>query len=153
MHKSFGAFPVKYVVVPNTHETDNSGPKIAFVNRNMSEIGTLKPLNFRQPKFEDNSTSDFVNYSNQGRSCIVHKAGLILICGGTASILIGIVVARTSNDRGNNGIPSGQGAVGLEIALAGFVAAIIGVPILIGGSIHDHYKGRYSLIAPKSDQI
>ncbi len=90
-----------------------------------------------------------VNHFNQHAAWGgMHTAGLIMVCAGPPSILIGGVCALVgAATHGDHEVLIGFGA---GLAVVGLVATVVGIPLLIKGAVHDR---RYGLIAPKGNEI
>jgi len=101
--------------------------------------------------FDSYKESNTANYSLHNSWCGTHKAGVILMVSGAGLFGAGILIATTGPSPTGEEFFSSQQLAGFMIVSLGVSAVLVGTPLLIAGSIHDHRK--FSLIAPKKNEI
>ncbi len=151
--QAFGAFPSKHKEAASYSLLGKTDTRLSLADRFNTETEIAQPQAFSNTEFKNRSVNYAESYSKSRKWCFVHKLGLVFICSGGGLMLSGIVVGVTAPKSTSDIIFTDQDLWSLGLMFSGFMVLVLGLPLLIGGSIHDHRPGRYGLIAPKSNEI
>ena len=153
---AFGALPSKQKTSAQYGMLGTPDTRLSLAGRYSTGNDIVQPPPFSNSGFTNHTGSYTRSNSSIRNWCLVHKMGLIFIASGGGLMLTGVIVFATApKDTGGDGfffISPQQGA-GIGLFVFGFAAILLGLPLLIGGAIHDHKKSRYSLVAPKNNEI